>query len=231
MEQKRILIADDDADIREVMRVLLTSEGFCVVEAADGDEAVAKIDDAIDLYILDIMMPGQSGYQVCLKIRESSNSPILFLTAKSQDSDKSMGFSSGGDDYLVKPFSYAELITRVKALLRRYYVYRGKPEQERENIIAIRDLEINRDSSEVKMAGREIALTTLEYQILLLLAENPKKVFSAQNIYESIWNEPYFYSCNNTIMVHIRNLRRKLEADPESPQYIKTVWGKGYRID
>ena len=230
-DERLIMIADDDPDIREVVRILLESEGFRIVEAVDGDDAVSKIDPAIDLYILDVMMPGKSGYQVCRAIRAASTAPILFLTAKSQDGDKSMGFSTGGDDYLPKPFSYTELTARVKALLRRYYVYRGKESEESKEKIVIRDLVIDRQTCEVRLAGAEVQLTDIEYRMLLLMAENRRKVFSAQNLYESIWNEPYFYSCNNTIMVHIRNLRRKIEPDPDNPQYIKTVWGKGYRID
>lgn len=230
-DERLIMIADDDPDIREVVRILLESEGFRIVEAVDGDDAISKIYPAIDLYILDVMMPGKSGYQVCRAIRAASTAPILFLTAKSQDGDKSMGFSSGGDDYLPKPFSYTELTARVKALLRRYYVYRGKESEESKEKIVIRDLVIDRQTCEVRLAGAEVQLTDIEYRMLLLMAENRRKVFSAQNLYESIWNEPYFYSCNNTIMVHIRNLRRKIEPDPDNPQYIKTVWGKGYRID
>lgn len=230
-DERLIMIADDDPDIREVVRILLESEGFRIVEAVDGDDAISKIDPAIDLYILDVMMPGKSGYQVCRAIRAASTAPILFLTAKSQDGDKSMGFSSGGDYYLPKPFSYTELTARVKALLRRYYVYRGKESEESKEKIVIRDLVIDRQTCEVRLAGAEVQLTDIEYRMLLLMAENRRKVFSAQNLYESIWNEPYFYSCNNTIMVHIRNLRRKIEPDPDNPQYIKTVWGKGYRID
>ena len=230
-DERLIMIADDDPDIREVVRILLESEGFRIVEAVDGEDAISKIDPAIDLYILDVMMPGKSGYQVCRAIRAASTAPILFLTAKSQDGDKSMGFSSGGDDYLPKPFSYTELTARVKALLRRYYVYRGKESEESKEKIVIRDLVIDRQTCEVRLAGAEVQLTDIEYRMLLLMAENRRKVFSAQNLYESIWNEPYFYSCNNTIMVHIRNLRRKIEPDPDNPQYIKTVWGKGYRID
>ncbi len=230
-DMRTILIADDDPDIREVVRILMESEGYRVIEAADGDDAVSKIDPSIDLYILDIMMPGKNGYQVCREIREKSTSPILFLTAKSQDGDKSMGFFVGGDDYLPKPFSYAELTARVKALIRRYFVYGGKEEKASEDILTVRGLTINRQSCEVMVSGEEIQLTDIEYRMLLLMAENRKKVFSAQNLYETIWNEPYFYSCNNTIMVHIRNLRRKIEPDQDNPQYIKTVWGKGYRID
>ena len=229
-----ILIADDNALIRNWLKIMLQqAEGdqITLLEAVDGDDAVSKIDPAIDLYILDVMMPGKSGYQVCRAIRAASTAPILFLTAKSQDGDKSMGFSSGGDDYLPKPFSYTELTARVKALLRRYYVYRGKESEESKEKIVIRDLVIDRQTCEVRLAGAEVQLTDIEYRMLLLMAENRRKVFSAQNLYESIWNEPYFYSCNNTIMVHIRNLRRKIEPDPDNPQYIKTVWGKGYRID
>lgn len=228
---KTIMIADDDPDIREVVRILLESEGFRVVEASDGDDAVRKISPKIDLYILDVMMPGKNGYQVCREIRQASSSPVLFLTAKSQDGDKSMGFSSGGDDYLPKPFSYTELTARVKALIRRYFVYGGKAEGGQNGVIQIRDLSVSKDTCEVKVAGQEVQLTDIEFRLLLLMAENKRKVFSAQNLYETIWNEPYFYSCNNTIMVHIRNLRRKIEPDPENPSYIKTVWGKGYRID
>lgn len=228
---KTILIADDDKDIREVVRILMESEGYRVEEAADGDEAVLKISEDIDLYILDVMMPGKNGYQVCREIRNRSISPILFLTAKSQDGDKSMGFSSGGDDYLPKPFSYSELTSRVKALLRRYFVYGGKEEKTGDDILNVRDISINKTTGEVSVEGRDIQLTDIEYRMLVLMAENRRKVFSAENLYESIWNEPYFYSCNNTIMVHIRNLRRKIEPDPENPKYIKTVWGKGYRID
>ena len=230
-DQKTIMIADDDSDIREVVRILLESEGFSVVEAVDGDDAILKISPDVDLYILDVMMPGKSGYQVCREIRLSSSAPVLFLTAKSQDGDKSMGFSSGGDDYLVKPFSYTALTARVKAMIRRYFVYGAKAEAAQTKSIAIRGLTINLDECEVKVDGREIVLTDIEYRMLLLMAQNRKKVFSAQNLYEAIWNEPYFYSCNNTIMVHIRNLRRKIEPDPENPSFIKTVWGKGYRID
>lgn len=231
LDKRTILIADDDPDIREVVRILLESEGFELREAADGDDAVSKIAPEIDLYILDVMMPGKSGYQVCQAIRAVSTAPILFLTAKSQDGDKAMGFSSGGDDYLPKPFSYSELLARVKALIRRYTVYRGKEDSPDSDKLVIRNLTIDRRTCEVTVSGADVPLTDIEYRMLLLMAENRRKVFSAQSLYESIWNEPYFYSCNNTIMVHIRNLRRKIEPDAENPQYIKTVWGKGYRID
>ena len=230
-QTKRILLADDDADIREVGRVLLEGEGFEVVEAKDGDEAVRLASPEIDLYILDIMMPGKSGYQACREIRAQSAAPILFLTARSQDSDKAMGFSSGADDYLAKPFSYTELIARVKALLRRYYIYKGKQEEDAGELIKVRDLSIDPRSMAVERGGEQIQLTDIEFRLLLTMAQNRRKVFSAQELYEKIWNEPYFYACNNTVMVHIRNLRRKIEPDADNPQYVKTVWGKGYKVD
>jgi DNA-binding response OmpR family regulator len=226
-----ILIADDNKEIREIVSVLLESEGYTILEAIDGEDAVNKVDESIDLIILDVMMPVKSGFKACVEIREKTSAPILLLTAKTQDSDKCMGFSSGCDDYLAKPFSYTELVSRVKALLRRYYVYKGKDLGKTSEYISIEGLTINAASNEVLLDKAEIILTEIEYKILLLMAQNRRKVFSAQNLYESIWNEPYFYSCNNTIMVHIRNLRKKLEKDPQNPKYIKTVWGKGYRIE
>lgn len=228
---KNILIADDNEDIREIVRVLLESEGYNVVEAVDGEDAINKVDDEIDLIILDVVMPKKTGFKACIEIREKTSAPILFLTAKSQDSDKYMAFSAGSDDYLSKPFSYTELVSRVKALLRRYYVYKGKEIKDIDNSISINGLIINTSSNEASVNGKELILTEIEYNILLLMAQNRKKIFSAQNLYESIWREPYFYSCNNTVMVHIRNLRSKLEEDPQNPEYIKTVWGKGYRIE
>lgn len=226
-----IMIADDNEEIREIVKILLESEGYKVIEAVDGEDAIAKVDENVDLIILDIMMPVKSGFKACIEIREKTSAPILFLSAKTQDSDKCMGFSSGCDDYLSKPFSYTELISRVKALLRRYYVYKGKDESNISQSINIERLTINTSSNEVTLDGKEVILTEIEYRILLIMAQHRKKIFSSQNLYESIWKEPYFYSCNNTVMVHIRNLRRKLENDPQNPRYIKTVWGRGYRIE
>ncbi|MDS1004526.1 response regulator transcription factor [Clostridium sp. FAM 1755] len=228
---KNILIADDNDEIREIVRVLLESEGYNIIDAVDGEDAISKVDESIDLIILDIVMPKKTGYKACVEIREKTSAPILFLTAKSQDSDKCMAFSAGSDDYLSKPFSYTELVSRVKALLRRYYVYKGKNSNYTTNPITINGLKINPTSNEISIDGKEIILTEIEYNILLLMSQNRRKIFSAQNLYESIWNEPYFYSCNNTVMVHIRNLRSKLEVDSQNPKYIKTVWGKGYRIE
>lgn len=229
----KILIVDDNPEIREVLNVLLSSEGYDVIEAKDGQEAIEMANDEIDLYILDIMMPLVNGYQACVEIRKKTNAPILFLTAKGQESDKTLGFSSGGDDYLSKPFSYNELTTRVKALLRRYYVYQGKNEKKEEldDKIIYQKITIDPNNETVFLNDVQIELTYIEYQILYLLITNRKHIFSAQALYEQIWNEPYYYSANNTIMVHIRNLRKKIEDDPQNPHIIKTIWGKGYRCD
>ena len=179
-------------------------------------------------------MPGLSGLRVCEEIRRRSPVPILFLTAKAQESDKLVGLMAGGDDYLTKPFSYAELVGRVKALLRRYCVYRGKAQagaMSRDNILSARGIRLSLDYNQVWVRGREVELTDIEYRILRLLMQNPQRIFSTQNIYESVWGEPYFYISNGTVMVHIRKLRVKIERDPQSPSCLKTVWGKGYRFE
>ena len=190
MEQKKLLFADDDPEIREVLRLILGGEGYDVVEAEDGQQVLDKLDDTVDLVILDVMMPGMNGYAACAEIRKTSTVPVLFLTARSQDSDLTMGFSAGGDDYLVKPFSYNELINRVKAMLRRYYVYGAKAGEEKGIVRCCGDIEIDTRQCAVRQDGRDVALTDLEYRILLLLASHPRQVFSAQAIYETIWNEP-----------------------------------------
>lgn len=227
--KEKIMIVDDHEDIREVVHVLLTNEGYQIIEAKDGKEALELLDDEIDLIILDVMMPEMNGYQVCLLMREKTNAPILFLTAKGQESDKTLGFSSGGDDYLTKPFSYNELNARVKALLRRYHVYQGK-EKEISSIrktSIIENLEVNQEHKEVKLNGKKLSLTDLEYEILDYLLLNRKQVISASQLFEAIWHENYYYGANNTIMVHIRNLRKKIEDDPQNPRIIKTVWERG----
>ncbi len=231
MSAEKILIADDNAEIREFIRVMLESEGFDVLEAADGGEVVEKVDDSVDLIILDVMMPVKDGYRACMELREKTKAPILFLTAKTQDSDKALGFSLGGDDYLSKPFSYTELISRVKALLRRYCVYKGKDGESGDGFLKVGDVKISGTANQVFVGENEVFLTEIEYHILLLMLKNRGKVFSAENLYESIWNEPYLYSSGNTVMVHIKNIRKKLGDDTQSPHIIKTVWGRGYRIE
>ncbi len=227
MEKQRILVADDEPEIREVLRMMLESEGYDIVEACNAQEAVDRT-EGVDLVILDILMPGESGIQACTKIREKSNVPILFLTAKSGEHDKVLGFSAGGDDYLVKPFSYMELLSRVKALIRRYRVYQ-KSEDKAEKMVFYRDLTIDTELQSVTDNGKKISLTEMEYQILLLLVSNPRKIFSVKEIYERVWKEDFFPSSGNTVMVHIRNIRRKLEKEGEP--YIQNVWGRGYCVN
>ena len=226
----KILVVDDNPEIREVVNILLSNEGYEIEEACDGLEALEKINHK-DLIILDIMMPDMDGYEVCKRIRDISNAPILFLTAKTMEGDKTLGFSCGGDDYLAKPFSYAELLSRVKALLRRYTIYKGKEIEKNSSVLEAYQLKVNVDTQQVLLNEDQLALTDLEYRILVLLMANPRKVFSNQELYESVWQEPYLYTANNTIMVHIRNLRKKLDVNPQNPLYIKTVWGKGYRFE
>ena len=231
----KILIIEDDPDIREGVRILLESEGFAVVEAEDGRDGLQKLLDDISLVILDVMMPGMSGIKVCEEIRKKSFVRILFLTAKVQESDKLLGLVAGGDDYLTKPFSYAELLGRVKAQIRRYTVYSASAEESEktacQEYIVSGGIQIHTVFNEVQVKGRTVDLTDTEYHILLLMMQNKGKIFSAQNLYESIWNEPYFYNCNGTVMVHIRKLRVKIEPNAQEPVYIKTVWGKGYRFE
>ena len=228
--ENKILLVDDDAEIREVVRILLAGENFQVAQAGSGQEALDYLEShEVDLVVLDVMMEGMSGYQTCLRLRERWNVPVLFLTAKSRESDLTLGYSSGGDDYLVKPFSYPELLARVKGLLRRYRVYRGKPEAVREEAEWC-GLRVRLDSNMAWRGEREIDLTDTEWRILRLLVQNHGKIFSMANLYESVWEEPYFASSGNTVMVHIRRLREKVEEDPCHPEYIKTIWGKGYRV-
>lgn len=226
-----ILIVDDNEEIREVLRILLQSEGYEIIEATNGIQALSLITPAIDLIILDIMMPRISGIKTCESIRSQSNVPILFLTAKAQDSDKSLGLLAGGDDFLAKPFSHAELTARVKALLRRYRVYKGKETDTDVSYYTIGNLKINQTFNEVLKDDVEVELTDIEYQLLRLMASHPHRIYSAEMLYEAIWKEPFLYNNAGTIMVHIRKLRVKLENDPQNPKHIITAWGKGYRID
>ena len=232
METAKILLVEDDQDIREGVRILLESESYAVTEADSGEAGLRLLTDDTDLVILDVMMPGMSGLKTCEEIRKTSYVPILFLTAKAQESDKLIGLMAGGDDYLAKPFSYAELLGRVKALLRRYQVYRGKAGAGRaDRYLEAAGLRVNLDFNQVFADGEEKELSTIEYKLLLLMMQHPRRIFSAQQLYESIWEEPYFYTCSNTVMVHISKLRAKIEQDPQKPRRIATVWGKGYRFE
>lgn len=235
MEKAEVLVIEDDVDIREGVRILLESEGYFVKEAENGEAGLRELSEDTSLVILDIMMPGMSGFRVCEEIRKKSYVPILFLTAKAQESDKLLGLMAGGDDYLTKPFSYAEFLGRVKAQIRRYMTYSSLPDKqkagEEAGYIKSRGIEIHTRFNEVIVNGKPVELSDIEYQMLLLLMRHKGKIFSAQNLYESIWNEPYFYNCNGTVMVHIRKLRVKIEPNAQEPVYIKTVWGKGYRFE
>lgn len=223
-----ILVVDDEPDIRDVIHVYLRNEGYQVIEAANGEEALNIIKTtSVQLVILDVMMPIMDGIKACFKIREVSTTPIIMLSAKEEDIDKITGLTTGADDYMVKPFNPLELLARVKAQLRRQTLI-GKPESS--SLILIKDLVIDTSKHSVKLKENDISLTPLEFSILVLLASHPGQVFSSEKIYETVWKEPYGYS-DNTVMVHIRNLREKLEVNPREPQYIKTVWGVGYKID
>ena len=229
--EKNILIIEDDKDIREGVKILLEGEGYSVEEASNGADGLKKLTPNTNLVILDIMMPGISGLKTCEEIRKISYVPILFLTATSKESDKLIGFMAGADDYLIKPFSYTELFARVRALLRRHQVYDREILQiQKEEWIETHQIRINSSKNIVFQQGNEIQLTEIEYKILLLLIQYPTKIFSLQNLYESIWEEPFISTSANTIMVHIRNLRTKIEENPQKPKIIQTVWGKGYRL-
>ncbi|MGI6756052.1 MAG: response regulator transcription factor [Atopobiaceae bacterium] len=231
----QILIIEDDADIRESVSVLLEGEGYDVLCAPDGAHGLALLRDTCDLVILDVMMPGMSGIDTCKEIRRRhSMVPILFLSAKTKESDKAQGLLSGGDDYLSKPFSYTELLARVKALMRRYHLYQGKPTDEiapQASTIVREDLEVGLDSGIVRLSGEPVDLTDTEFGILRILAERPDSTHSAREIFEAVWGLPYEHSANATIMTHISRLRNKVERDPKNPAHIKTVWGRGYRFE
>ena len=233
MDTSNILVVDDNPEIREIIEILLTDEGFAIFQAKGGATALALVKEHdFDLIILDIMMPGINGYQTCIEIRKTSNAPILFLSARTKDSDKTLGFSSGGDDYLAKPFSYSELISRVKALIRRYHIYKGKEETTpASKSITYHELIIDEYAQTVSKNGTSIELTDTEFCMLMLLVKNHGQIFSAKRLYEAVWDEPYYYGANNTVMVHMRNLRQKIEDDANNPSIIKTIWGKGYRCD
>lgn len=228
----RILIADDEVEIRKVLRLLLENSGYEIIEAADGLKAVEALrqDPFIDLCIMDIMMPIMNGIEATKKIREFSTLPVLFLTARSLESDKEEAYSGGGDDYLVKPFSSRELLMKVEALIRRYNNYSAKTKAVGE-ITLWNGVVLNPESREVTKNGTLLDVRDKEMDMLIFLAKHKGKVVSPKELYEAVWEEISLPSSNNTITVHILNLRRKLEDDPSSPKIIRTVWGKGYQID
>lgn len=232
MDKYNILIIDDEIEIVNLIKIYLKNEGYNVYEGLNGEEGLDILShEQIHLVILDIMMPGTDGLQICRKIRETNNIPIIMVSAKSQDMDKILGLGTGADDYLAKPFNPMELLARVKSQLRRFF-YLGNHIQAKanENIVEICGLSINKESHTVSLLGNMVNLTPTEYELLLLLASNPGKVFNAEAIFESVWKEKY-YEANNTVMVHIWRLREKIEVNPKEPKIIKTVWGVGYKIE
>ncbi|MEG0004296.1 MAG: response regulator transcription factor [Clostridium sp.] len=225
----KVLIIDDEEDIRNLIRIYLENEGYETTLASSGEDGINNIENGFyDLILLDIMMEGINGIETCIEIRKKTNTPIIFLTAKGSELDKLQGLSVGADDYISKPFSSLELLARVKAQIRRYRMYNNF-ENTNSDIIQISNLTIDKLTHTVKILDEDVKLTPTEYSLLLCLAENKGKVFSIENIYENVWKDKSPVS-DTSIVVHITNLRQKIEEDPKNPKYIKTVWGVGYKI-
>ena len=231
MEANHILIVEDDKDIREGVEIYLKSQGYEVFQAGDGIEGLQVLErEEIHLAIVDVMMPRMDGIKMTVKLREKYDFPVIMLSAKSEEVDKIAGLNIGADDYVTKPFTPMELMARVNSQLRRYKKFMEKLEKrDKENVYSIGGLEINEDTVEVSVDGKPVKLTPIEFKILLLLMKNPGRVFSADEIYERVWNERAINT--DTIMVHVRNIREKIEIDPKNPKYLKVVWGVGYKID
>ena len=225
-----ILVCDDDREIVEAIDIYLSQEGFHVIKAYDGQEAIELLaKEEVHLLIMDIMMPRLDGIRATLKIRENSGIPIIILSAKSEDSDKILGLNIGADDYISKPFNPLELVARVKSNLRRYTSL-GSLGTESKSLYQVGGLMINDETKTVTVDGEAVKLTPIEYSILLLLVKNQGRVFSINQIYENIWNEEAI-GADNTVAVHIRHIREKIEINPKEPRYIKVVWGVGYKVD
>ena len=232
MEMNHVLVVEDDKEIREGVEIYLKSQGYEVFQAADGVEGLEIIEkEDIHLAIVDIMMPRMDGISMVVKLREKYDFPVIFLSAKSEEVDKIMGLNMGADDYVTKPFTPMELLARVNSQLRRYrrFMERLGDKEENSRIHTIGGLEINEDNVEVTVDGEPVKMTPIEYKILLLLMKNPGRVFSAEEIYERVWNERAINT--DTIMVHVRNIREKIEVNPREPKYLKVVWGVGYKIE
>lgn len=233
MDPVKILVTDDEKEIADLLEIYLVSDGYQVYKAYNGAGALKIMEEQdISLAILDIMMPDMDGIEVCRRIRKTSHIPIIFLSAKSTDLDKILGLGCGADDYVTKPFNPLELTARVKSQLRRYTEFNHTVGEKEENgqKISVRGLEIDRDTHVVLTDGEEVKLTPLEFDILCLLASNPGKVFSTEEIFRRVWNETV-YEANNTVMVHIRRLRTKIKDDQRKDKIITTVWGVGYKIE
>ena len=231
MKMYSILGCDDDKEIVEAIEIYLTQEGYQVLKAYDGMQALKMLEtETVHLLILDVMMPRLDGIRATLKIRETNSIPIIILSAKSEDADKILGLNIGADDYMTKPFNPLELVARVKSQLRRYTQLGGNVSSTQETIYEVGGLRINDDLKEVTVDGEMVRLTPIEYNILLLLMKNQGRVFSINQIYESIWNEDAI-GADNTVAVHIRHIREKIEINPKEPRYLKVVWGVGYKIE
>lgn len=226
----RILVVDDEKDIRMLIKACLVNEGYEVVEASDGEKALELFDESFSMVLLDMMMPNKDGLSTCLEIRQSSKVPIIFLTAKSQDGDMVFGLTAGADDYITKPFTPPVLVARVKANIRRFKTFNEQSDQTSKKIV-VKDIHIDEMSHEVFVAGEEVVLTKTEFDILVLFAKHPNQVFSIERIYEHVWGEAFLDGSSNTVMVHIKKLRSKLEKANDAYDYIKTVWGVGYKIE
>lgn len=231
MSRETILVADDQKEIVKAIQKLLELEGYQVLKAYDGLEALECVmEQEVDLIILDIMMPRMDGLSALMKIREQKNIPILLLSAKTEESDQVLGLSMGADDYISKPYRPAELVARVKAALRRYLYLGNRTKEEQKNVLENGSLVLNLDEKQMYIDGEAIRLTATEYKIMELLMKHPGRVFSAEEIYERVWKEAA-YATENTVMVHIRRIREKIEIDPKVPKYLKVVWGIGYKME
>ena len=233
MAETNILVVDDEQEIADLVEIYLVSDGYKVFKASNAQDGLDILNkEDIHLCLLDIMMPGMNGLEMCKKIRETNNIPIIMLSAKSTDLDKILGLGTGADDYVVKPFNPLELTARVKSQLRRYTQLNpnSNVHETVKNEISIRGLTINKDNHKVTVYDEEVKLTLIEFDILYLLASNPGKVFSTDEIFEKVWNEKV-YEANNTVMVHIRRLRGKMKEDERQDKIITTVWGVGYKIE
>lgn len=229
-KKEKILVCDDDKNIVDAIEIYLTQEGYQVLKAYDGEEAIEKLQkENVQLLIIDVMMPKLDGIRATLEIRKFSTIPIIVLSAKSEDVDKILGLNVGADDYVTKPFNPLELIARVKSNLRRYTLL-GNDTKNNQNVCTIGGLTINDETKEVTVDGEHVKLTPIEYNILYFLAKNAGKVFSIEQIYESIWNEEAV-GADNTVTVHIRHIREKIEINPKEPRYLKVVWGIGYKVE
>ena len=227
----KILVCDDDKDIVEAIDIYLTQEGYEVLKAYDGDEAIKVLKrNEVDLLIMDVMMPRLDGIRATLKIRENMSLPIIILSAKSEDADKILGLNIGADDYMTKPFNPLELVASVKSQLRRYTQLGSTARSDNQSEFRTGGLVIRDDLKEVTVDGEKVKLTPIEYNILLLLVKNQGKVFSINQIYENIWNEEAI-GADNTVAVHIRHIREKIEINPKEPRYLKVVWGVGYKVE